>query len=230
MASPGCLVHLLSIHGLQRSLLKVNKYFNLPRSGDNPDVRKDKMINFIQLYHGSSLGCLRSEEFKNTFVFQTLAEVKTAILEKAIKNTHMKLYKFVKEVAETLHECIPDTLGMDSQSILRLLPFVNPIILDTASLQHEADKLRSAYWDADEDIVFNRVVRLGVDPSRGLATRARDLILASNASLVNVYSLWCTNYKDLRVELLSGLDQPAAQVPHLTIVSKRKPKKVILKE
>jgi hypothetical protein len=187
-ASPNVLVSLLGLHGLHRATVKAQKYLAIPRIDDTKELRKEKLMKFIYLNYKSYLGCSRSEEFYLTFVMQTLAEVKTGMLEKAIKKAQQNLYDFQKEAGK-LSIMVPDELDMDCQALIQRIPPVSACLYEVADMQTNMDKLRTAYWDADEDIVFNRVVRMGLDPSRALATRTHELIVASNVSLVNKYSL-----------------------------------------
>jgi len=61
------------------------KYLSLPRPQDDEKVGGYKLIKFIDLNFGSSLGCIRSNTFLKQFMIQTLCEIKTGVLEEAIK-------------------------------------------------------------------------------------------------------------------------------------------------
>jgi len=85
VANPVLLRQLMAFHNLQRSWKKAIKYLNFPQASDTKIMTEDKMINFIHLYYGSALGCTRSERFLKEFILQTISEIKTSIVEGALK-------------------------------------------------------------------------------------------------------------------------------------------------
>lgn len=104
---------------------------------------------------------------------------------------------------------------MVDTSILQGLPCVEAVVNNILQLQDDFDRLRTAYWDSDEDIVFNRVIHNGVDPERVLSTRASHLVMQSNASLVNHYKGWVKAYKSSRDAALAANDNdPGLLPPH----------------
>jgi len=99
-------------------------------------------------------------------------------------------------------------LGAQAPTLMEI-PHFGAVMAEVTDLQLTFDKLRGSYWDNDIEIVFNRAVSMPKDPNRYLSTRAHELILASNASLVNKYSRWCKEYLRSREYLLMTEDQPS---------------------
>jgi len=187
----------------RRQEFKIKKYLNLPRQSDKQDEREVKVRFFVEtLFASSGLGCNVSGEVLHTFVMQTLAEVKTSSLEIAIKEAHKKIVTFSQGL-NSLACVLPP--GMDPQSLLMALPPVEASLAEINSMQDEFDKLRSAYYDKDEDIVFNKVVQIGIDPEKGFSRRNHVILQIAAAQIVNKYTMWAKAYLNTRrIELASS--------------------------
>jgi hypothetical protein len=198
-ANPALLKDLLAIFKIQRSWKKAYKYLNFPRVSDLPEVEHYKLITLIKLYLGEFLGCSRSKEFYHAFVWQTLNEVKTAAFENAIK-----------DVARATHDIIDDIVGYMSKGQeagllmpknLLEIPVIKGMTEQMTSLQDTFDQVRTGYWDSDREVVLMKAIQIPKNPERFFATRTSELIIASNASLVNQYSFWVREYKKYRAQL-----------------------------
>jgi hypothetical protein len=180
---------------LPRLHKKIRIFLNLPLSTDTKSVQDEKVERLISLFYGpSGIGCTRSGECKTSFMMQTLAEVKTMVLENAIKESHKRINQF----ASTLASVVEIPLGLDAQSLLMALPPIEACLSEVGRNQEDFDKLRSAYWDDDMSIVFNRVTHLAINPERVLATRGHIMVQASNATLINRYNMWSKAYLTTR--------------------------------
>jgi len=116
----------------------------LPQEQDSQHTRSEKVMNLVRSYYEGYLGCTRAQSFYESFIFQTIAEVKTAILEEAIKNNHQSIFKF-RKLIDSMVVAIPDDLGEDSQSTLFNLPMIRAVTYEISDLQVQVDKLRAAY-------------------------------------------------------------------------------------
>jgi hypothetical protein len=205
MVIPG-LAQLFTILQVPVRASKAVKFLDLPRREDSPEVGYERALRLLASDFGSYLGCSRQVSFYMGFTMQTIAEVKTQMLEVGLKKCAQKGAPFIRKVTE-----LATSLGVGDQVVLVQIPPVEVIRNNLMSLQGEFDRLRSAYWDNDEDIVFGRVTHVGLDPERVLQTRSSHLILQSNAALRNKYSQWAREYIALREEALASsgeADQP----------------------
>jgi len=115
---PGSIRALLSCLGQRpRQEHKVLAYWNLPRAGDNPQVRLDKSQWFIRRFFGN-LGCRRTQVFYNGFVTETISEIKTNLIQQMMKRVAHKAHDFNQELAPLVSS------GLVDQSVLLLVPFV----------------------------------------------------------------------------------------------------------
>lgn len=206
-ASPDLLRGLLGLHGKTRCFTKALKFLNFPKCSDSDEVLLTKAINFNQLYFKGALGCSRSSMFLLEFQIQTITEVKANILEKAIISCQKTRHNFQSELAKRTFKYLlrPDLVD---QTILWEHPVIKGLVAHQTDLQDLFDKLRTAYWDNDLEIALGKTVTVPSDPTRYLKTRSHELILASTASLVNKYSLWCREYLRARTYLFGSEDQP----------------------
>jgi len=147
-------------------------------------------------------GCFDRLEISETFVLQSLAEIKAALMETGIRKVFTLGQKFLSGLASDLPGELPD------QGALLAVPVVGAVRGQLLDLQTSFDDLRSAYYDLDEDIVFNRIALAISDPTRILTARASKVVLMSKASVVNKYSQWAKDYQATRDHLLSDISCP----------------------
>lgn len=197
MAFPG-LADLLKLLRLPIRESKMNQLLLMPRRVDNTVEGCERIERFLTSFYKSYLGCNRSKEFKVGFTYQTLAEVKTHFIESRLISNFKKAKPFLQKVNSLAVE-----LGLVDPTVVMRSPAVESVINNIKQLQEDFDRLRSAYWDADEDIVFNRVIHNGVDPERIWSHRSSHTILQANAALVNHYKGWAVAYMRTRDEELS---------------------------
>lgn len=181
-----------------RDTKKMITFWNFPRVADTTEIRESKAYNLTSLLFSGVLGCNQTRAFRYLFVTQTIAEVKTALLEKALKKIAQQLHGFNQKLPELLSQ------SMGGQSALVALPYVEVVTEYTRELQTSYDALRTAYWDLDEDIIFNEIPIRGVDPIRIESQRVSRVALLTKTSTVNRYSMWSLDYKATRAALLAG--------------------------
>jgi hypothetical protein len=117
-----------------------------------------------------------------SFTLQTIAEVKTNVIEGRLKDNFSKAGPFLQKAGQLMA-----SLGLTDQAVLRAIPAIEVVISNLQGLQEDFDRLRSAYYDNDADIVFNKVIRNGLDPERVMSKRSSHLIHEANATLSNQY-------------------------------------------
>lgn len=163
---------------------KAQKILLMPSRVDKAgEGSTERIRRFLDCFYGSYLGCSRGDDFKKVFTFQTIAEVKTHFIETRIKSNFEKANPFLRSCA-----VLGAKLGLADQAILLQIPAVAVVRNNILQLQEDFELLRSAYWDSDEDIVFNKIIHSGLDPERVLTTRSAHVILEANAALVNHYT------------------------------------------
>lgn len=208
MAIPG-LAYLLRKLQIPVRKSKMNQLLLMPRREDVDDDSCQRIRLFLTSIFGSYLGCNRSAYFLKGFTFQTMAEVKTHFIESRLKTNFQKARPFLTKVAQ-----IGMRLGLVDHSILHKSPPVAVVLANINGLQDDWDRLRSAYWDSDKDIVFNKVIRNGLDPERILSQRSVHLLLQTNAALINHYQGWAKAYMATRDEEISSPPQAAERADH----------------
>nr|QCF24461.1 RNA-dependent RNA polymerase [Entomophthora muscae mitovirus 2] len=196
---PGSIAAGLRALGFERlrDTHKIQTFLHIPTKGDSPEDRSEKSIWLINKFFKSEVGCNRQVTFKEKFVLQTLAEVKTACIETAIKLIAKELSAWQQSLPELA------SLGLVDQTVLLAMPPVAVCRKAALELQSGFDKLRSAYWDLDEDIVFGEIPIRGVNPSRVNSVRAKEVLLATKVLITNRYSRWSRDYRSSRDHLLS---------------------------
>jgi len=160
MAVPG-LAKLLSILKLPIRKDKIELLLLMPKGVDREENGDQRIRLFLTSIFGTYLGCSRSTTFLKGFAYQTLAEMKTHFIEIRLKSNFQKAQPFLKRIVK-----LASDLGMDGHAILHKTPAVESVISNIKGLQADYDRLRSAYWDSEEDIVFNRIIHNGIDPER----------------------------------------------------------------
>lgn len=192
---------LLSNLGLRiRDLDKMITLWSLPKLSDSREVQLLKTYRLTQRFFKGVLSCNQTLEFRRTFVLQTLAEVKTAMIEKGLKKIAHQLHGFNQKMTGLLPQ------GMDGQSALVALPYVEVARGYILGLQSSFDALRTAFWNLDEDIVFGKIPLRGIDPVRIESSRVSRMALLTKVSTINLYRKWTLDYKVTRAYLLSGKD------------------------
>lgn len=189
-----------------RDYHKVVSLLHLPIKEDSEEIRGSKSEWLAIRFFKEVFGCHPRPTIKGIFILQSLAEVKAALIETGIKSVFMKGQKFLSELQQD-----PD-LGLVDQSVLLNIPTVSAVRSELIELQTSFEKLRSAYYDLDEDIVLGRVALSMSDPSRIMTKSARKMIVGSQASIVNKYKAWSKDYQATRVHLLSDSSSPTDDV------------------
>lgn len=164
-----------------RDYQKLVTLLHLPIKEDCEEVRENKTNWLAFGLFTEVFGCHPRTEIKETFILQSLAEVKAALMESGIKSVFMKGQQFLAGLQRD-----PD-LGLVDQSVLLNVPIVSAIRSELIDLQNSFERLRSAYYDLDEDIVFGRVALTMSDPTRIMTKSARKMIVGSQATIVNKY-------------------------------------------
>jgi len=167
----------------RRLARKAYNLFLMPRASDGPNVAQEKLIRVCREWFDNILGCFNEgKPFAREVWYEWVAEAKTAVLEAGIKKSHKNLVLFQQKVQE-LFATSRDT-GSVSPELMKALPPVIVAQSNLGNMQQEFDQLREAFTTGrEEDIVFNRVVRLGLAPDRLFTDRDHKLILATHASL-----------------------------------------------
>jgi hypothetical protein len=198
---PGSIPALLRALGLRiRDTHKVVSFLHLPIKADTGENRAHKSKWLASRFFGEVLGCFDRHEFKITFVTQTLAEVKTSLMEAGIKRVFAQGQKFLSDfVKEGL-------LRSPDQGALLAVPLVGAVRQQMLELQTSFEDLQAAYYDSDEDIVFGKIIIAMSDPSRVGTRRASKMVVAAKATLVNKYKMWAVAYNQSRSDLLGESD------------------------
>lgn len=195
---PGSIPALLRALGLRiRDSHKVVSFLHLPLEADTKEVRARKSKWLASRFFGEVFGCFERQELKEKFVLQSLAEVKTALMENGIKRYFVLGQKFLSDLVKE------DLLELPDQGALLALPLVGAVRQQMLELQDSFESLRSAYYDLDEDIVFGKIIIAMSDPSRISTRRTSKMVVASQATLVNKYKMWAKDYIQTRHYLLS---------------------------
>lgn len=203
----GSIRHYLDSLGLRiRDYHKVVSFLHLPSKGDNQEVRVVKVNYLSHRYFPEVFGCFDRQGLKETFILQTLAEVKTSLMEEGIQEIFTQSQVFLQGVVKDLAGDLAD------QAVLLALPPVAAIRTQAINLQESFDQLRSAYYDNDEDIVFGRIITVLNDPTRIMSVRASKRILEARSSIVNKYGIWSRDYQVRRDHLLSDVLTPPQDV------------------
>lgn len=199
---PGSIPSLLKALGLRiRDSHKVVSFLHLPLQVDTGEIRAHKSKWLASRFFGEVFGCFDRQELKEVFVLQSLAEVKTALMESGIKRVFTLGQKFLSELVKD------NLLESPDQSALLALPIVGAVRQQMLELQNSFESLRSAYYDLDEDIVFGKILIAMSDPSRVTTRRASKMVVAAKATLVNRYKMWAKDYIQTRHHLLSESDE-----------------------
>jgi len=200
---PGSIPAFLRALGLRvRDSHKVRAFLHLPRKADTEEMQARKSEWLASCHFSEVFGCFNRQELRRTFVLQTLAEVKTSVMEEGIQNIFTLGQKFLSDLVKDYSGELPD------QRVLLDLPVVGSVRSQAVKLQETFDRLRSAYYDNDEDIVFNNIALAMSDPTRIMTKRSSKVVVISRANLVNKYKLWARNYINTRHHLLSDDGAP----------------------
>jgi len=204
-------VELLSKLGHRlRDLDKMRTLWSFPTIADSKEQLRDKSNWLISRFFQGTLSC-NQRSIRGTFVLQTIAEIKTAMIENGLKKIAHQLFGFNQRMADLLPQ------GMDGQLALVALPYVEVARGYILGLQESFDSLRKAYWDLDEDIVFNKIPIRGIDPVRIENSRVSRMALLTKVSTVNKYRMWSLDYKATRIHLLNdnspSEDEDVSSIP-----------------
>jgi len=166
----------------RRLAKKAYNLYLMPSSKDTPNVLQQKLVKVSREWFQGHLGCHREASPLIREIWLTwVAEAKTAVLEEGIKKSHRNLVKF----NETLQGLAAswDTGSVDPRTLWNLPP-CRVAKENLGNMQEQFEKLRIAFTTGgEEDIVFNKVVRLGLQPDRLFSDRDHKIVLASHASL-----------------------------------------------
>lgn len=183
-----------------RDLEKMKVLWHFPKKGDSFEVQCDKSYWLTRRFFAGLISCNLSRVWRRKFILQIMAEVKTALYEQGLKKVAHQLHGFNQKMVGLLPQ------GMDGQSALVALPYVEVVREYIPQLQESFDSLRKAYWDLDEDIVFGEITIRGIDPVRIESSRVSRMALLTKASLTNRISKWSLDYKVTRDTMLRGIE------------------------
>jgi len=199
----GSIRHYLLCLGLRvRDYRKVVSFLYLPTKGDSEESRWQKYNYLCSRFFPEVFGCFDRQAIREPFVLQTLAEVKTSLMEEGIQRVFSLSQAFMQEVVRDFSGELVD------QSALLALPPVMAIRSQAIKLQESFDQLREAYYDNDEDIISGNIIMALCDPSRIITKRTSKMILESRSSIVNKYKFWARDYQVRRDHLLSDFSTP----------------------
>ncbi|QCF24448.1 RNA-dependent RNA polymerase [Entomophthora muscae mitovirus 4] len=190
---------------IPRIVKKAMMFLSLP--WDRPDMPRDEQIlQFIRSSAPQVLGCHQFAKTRAMNFFMTsLAEVKSRILEQGL----LKVRGSALETIKSLKYIHQDSEGSDAQSILKAVPALMVTANQYSQLAEDIDDLRDPLVTTPEKLIFNEVRYLGFDSSRINVTRNAEMLMATNATLVNQYKRWLKEYFELSHKILSDelLDQ-----------------------
>jgi len=199
-AEPGAIKDLFS--GLRiptRLVTKTLRFLTLP--WDRPDVsREDQILRFVLLMNPSALGCFTSAKGRaSSWMMSALAEVKSRVLESGLLKVRGNAERFIKSSRSFLQTY----RGTDAQLAFQSIPAVMIAAEQYKQLAEDIDDIRDPLVTTPEKLIFNEVRYLGFDAERLLVDRSHEVLMGTNATLVNQLNKWTQQCEVLRAEILS---------------------------
>lgn len=190
--------------GALRELLA--KYFSLPSARtdrllrkaltflllpwDRPGVdRGEQILQFVRTICPEVLGCFQSRSRAEQFLIPALAENKARVLEASL----LKLRGQSADALKVQKRLIRHYRGSDAQSALLSIPSVKLIFDQYQDTREQLENIRDPMITSPESLVMNKAALLGFDPDRINTKRNHEILLATNATLVNNFAKW---YRD----------------------------------
>jgi hypothetical protein len=157
-----------------------------------------------------ALGCFTSSQDRaSSWMMSALAEVKSRVLETGLLKVRGNAHSFIKASRLFLRTY----RGADAQFAFQSIPAVQIAAEQFAQLANDIDDIRDPLVTTPEKLIFNEVRYLGFDAERLLVTRSSEVLMATNATLVNQLSKWTKECEELRNEILNNpqLDENTAR-------------------
>jgi len=205
-ADPGLVKDLFSGLGLpQRLWSKAVKLLYLPRKEDTQEERQEKASLLANIVFPNEFSCNSRFGQQWELLTAALAECKARVMEDGLLAARSKANDMIKSITNNAKNCYK---GVDFQTALYNLPVVEVSRNQYKQLEEDIMKLRNPKEVTPDKLIFNQVVFLGFDATRLLTTRSHEIILSSNATLINRLTLWGKKYSDLRKKFLySDIDE-----------------------
>jgi hypothetical protein len=181
---------------------KAYNFYHLPNKGDSYNLLLTKALYFSRQFFDNCVGCNRSR-FTLTLMWEWLAEAKTSVIEEAIKDQTKLLNQFLSDLTQLIG-LVPE--GMDAQSVLRTLVPVQVVLNNLGDLQGSFEKLRADFTSGREKriVLDSSSYARSVNPTRVYSKRQSELVMYSNASIVNKFNKLASIYVKGRSDLISG--------------------------
>jgi len=163
--------------------------------------REEQILRFVQTAAPEILGChqLANDRAMNFFM-SAMAEVKARVLESGM----LKARGNAEVMIKNLRKLLPHFKGVDAQSAYQSIPALELSYAQFRELANDLDDLRDPMVTTPEKLIFDKVTILGFDSTRLMATRSHEVLLASNATLLNRFRMWYREYLNLKGEILSN--------------------------
>jgi len=157
---------------------------------DRPGVtRAEQILRFVRRVCPEVLGCFQTEARASSFLIPALAECKARILEGSL----LKLRGSSQDAIKAQRGIIRHYRGSDAQSALLSVPSIKLIYDQFTETREQLENLRDPMITTPESLIIDKRVLLGFDPDRINTKRNHEILLATNATLVNNFSRW---YRD----------------------------------
>jgi hypothetical protein len=213
-AEPGAIEDIFRAVGMPSGMIprlvsKALSFLTLPwdRKGISKD---DQILRFVQLTAPQVLGCyIDAKGRASDFLMTALAEVKARVIESGLLKMRGNAESFLKRSRGLLQHY----KGGDAQSAIKSIPAVMVAAKQFSALANTIDDLRDPLVTTPENLIFDKVTYLGFDAERIMVTRSSEVLMATNATLVNQYKQWSIKYFSLTEEILSdeALDENTAR-------------------
>jgi hypothetical protein len=183
-----------------RLVTKALRFLTLP--WDRADIsREDQIVRFVRLMNPSALGCFTSAKDRaSSWMMSALAEVKSRVLESGLLKARGNAETFIKGIRSILKSY----QGMEAQLAFQSIPAVSVAAEQHYALANDLDDIRDPLVTTPEKLIFNEVRYLGFDATRLLTTRSHEILLGTNATLINQLNKWTQTCEELREEILSN--------------------------
>jgi len=189
---PEALGDMFQALSLNRYLVrKAVKFLLLPRPVMGNDLR-EQITRFVTKVYPTVIGCFSTPSSQRAYDWyvSAAAEAKARILDASI----LDLIGTSKTYIRKLRNILKSYDGTDAQSALRSVPAVELILNQYELLNNQIEDLRDPLVTKPEGLIFEKEIRLGFDPTRLFNTRRHEIVLSSNATLVNSITIWTKEF------------------------------------
>jgi hypothetical protein len=205
---PGSIPAYLEALGLRiRDAHKVSLFLSFPLRGESAEIRKHKVIYITERFYPGLFGCFDRLQTREVFVLQSLAEIKTALMEQGIREVFKKSNAFLQTEIPNLSLELPD------HEALSLLPVFATVRSQAQDLQKSFDSLRTAYYNSDEDGALAQVIGACSDPTRIMVKRQAKMVMAARVTLLYNYKNMAPGYMNTYYHVLDDVACPPDSIP-----------------